>query len=156
MKVTRLKNKSRLHEVAARIQALHEKSAEIGYFPDSGQHPRAEMDFASLAYLHAFPKDGYHHTRNWLEHTKPVKGLKDDSDILGHVLGKYLKLDSELKANDVLDHIGKAYTQKAKDVFDNMTMLIKGYYLVSSIDDGGDLRDAVGYKTTIDYTLRRL
>ncbi len=152
MKVTRLKKKSKLHKIANRIAELHGQKAKIGYFTDSGQHETANMSYGSLAFLHAFPENGYHHTRNWLDHTKPFKHDTQASKFFKELLHSYIKKGSRVTVEKVLDKIGTKWMQKGKEVFGN-TALMQG---PNALLDTQELRDNLGFKTTINYTLRKV
>lgn len=135
------------------MKSLNEQKASIGYFEDSGIHTLANMGYASLAFIHAFPRNGYHHTRNWLEHTKPIKNFRQDSLIFKTILNSYIRLDSRIQVEDVLEHIGRVWQQKGKEVLGNSAILITSNNPTPLVDTG-ELRDNLGYRTTFNYTLR--
>jgi hypothetical protein len=153
MKVTRLRNKSKFPQLVKKLKELHGKKVEVGFFSDSGEHTLANMSYASLAFIHAFPQGGYHHTRNWLEHTKPIKGDRGNKLILKKLLNSYIKLDSKIEVSDVLDHMGKVWAQKGREVFGNSAIFIVSNNPTPLVDTG-ELKRNLGYKTTLNYTLR--
>ena len=131
---------------------LNEQRAEIGYFQDSGTHTLANMSYASLAFIHAFPEQGYHPTRNIFAPIKPIKGSRQDSTYFKGVLKGYVQLDSPVSAHDVLDTIGREYQQRVDHVFGNTALLVVTSNPTPMVDTS-ELRDHLGYKTTLHYTL---
>ena len=150
--VKRLK-KSKLGKLVKKLAALNEQKAEIGYFQGSGDHPTADMNYATLAFIHAFPIKDYHPTRNIFSPIKPMVGSSKDAIPIKKLLQRYLKWNTTLGAEDVLDEIGKEWTQKGKDVFGNTALLEVTSNLTPLIDDG-HLKKAFGYRTTLNYTVR--
>ena len=111
------------------------------------------MGYASLAFVHAFPRNGYHQTRNWLDFAKPMKGSGADKQIFKTILNSYIRLDSRIEAKDVLEHIGLVWHEKAKQVLGNSALLYVSNNPTPLLDTG-ELRDHMGFRTSINYTLR--
>lgn len=133
---------------------MNGQKAKVGYFSDSGRHPTADMSYASLAFIHAFPVSGYHPTRNIFAPIKPIKGSGQDRLYFKGVLKEYVQLDSRITAEDVLDTIGKDYREKVYHVFGN-TALLEVTSNPTPLIDQDKLRQNLGYRTTINYTLRK-
>lgn len=153
IKITRLKKKSRLPELVKKMQALHGEQAKIGFFAGSGFHGPANMNYASLAFIHAFPINGYHQTRNWLDEVKPIRGERRNKVFFGDLLKQYISLKSTFTVEDVLDSIGAAWRQKADYVFGN-AMILDNSWSSTPLVETGRLKRALSYKTSINYTLR--
>lgn len=136
-----------------RLISLHEQKASIGYFDDSGTHTLANMKYASLAYIHEFPVNGKHEYRPVIGQIKPFRGDGKQKNILKTILNSYIKLDSRITTEDVLEHIGRVWHQKGKQVFGNTALLIVTNNPTPLIDTG-ELKDNFGYRTSFDYTLR--
>lgn len=132
---------------------LHDQKASIGYFSDSGTHTLANMSYASLAFIHEFPVNGKHEYRPIIGQIKPFKGESSQRQILKTILGSFIKLDSRLNVEDVLEHIGRVWQQRGKDVFGNTALLVVTNNPTPLVDTG-ELKDNFGYRTSFDYTLR--
>jgi hypothetical protein len=146
-----------LGKLTKRLLALHDQRSRIGYWADSGTHSTANMSYASLAFIHAYPVQGKHPERNIFAPVKPFVGggSSQDSEFFKRLLKQYVKFDSRYTAENLLDTIGKDYTQRVDNVFGNTALLYttQGGNPTPLIDSS-ELKDHLGYRTTINYTLK--
>ena len=133
---------------------MNDQKASVGWFQDSGYHKPAEMSYASLAYLHAFPSEtSPHKTRDVLGYIKPFKGEGRNRIFFKEILRKYIALKATFEVEDVLSAIGAAWKQKGSYVFGNASILDHSWSSTPLVETGR-LERSFGFRTSINYTLR--
>lgn len=156
IKVTRNKRKSKLPCLVERLNALHGQKAQMGYFKDSGTHTLANMSYASLAFIHEFPENGYHEYRPVIGQVKPmISGGRAQKVFYKNILKSYIQLGSRVTVDELLQGIGRKYMQDARGVFGNSALLVVTNNPTPLVDTG-ELEANIGYKTSINYTLRKV
>ena len=153
IKITRKKSKSKFPELVNKLKALNNQQAQIGWFKDSGKHNLADMSYASLAYIHEFPANGKHKYRPVLGQIKPMPNEGRNKIFFKELLRKYVQPKASFKIEDVLDSIGRAWKQKGSYVFGNAQLLDSSWSSTPLVETGR-LERSLGFKTTLNYTLR--
>lgn len=154
MNITKKTNKGVLERLQKKLDALNGQSVTIGWH--NKWYKDANMPFASLAYMHAkadvfglsFPK------RDIFPFIKPVVGgSPTQNKFFGDLFTSYFKYQTSMNVDILFNNIGRQYMQKAKSVIGNSSYLPVTNNPTPLVDTG-QLKSAIGYKTTIHYKVR--
>ena len=162
MKVKRGKTKD-LEKVLKHFQTLNNLKIDVGYFSDSGQHSTAEMSYSELM---AFHEGG---GVNQYGHSVPARPLMSEAVFELEESGKKVMM-SEYKnlfgqvgrINFNADALGDKMVVLSRELFgdtylfeDNAPSTIAKKGKNSPLEDTGELRDNLGYKTTENRSVRK-
>lgn len=111
MKHKLITKKNNIHNLMKRIQALHSKTTEVGYFSSQPNHSESGIGYAQMAAwleygtkkTRAYPL--FHRTVEFFEHPSKSNIIKSS------LKGYFNSLDSSKQYNVVLSSIGKGYAE---------------------------------------------